>query len=67
MVEHQPENQPAAVNCLQCGFEFSATRISCPSCGMPVPKTAAQTKTKFVRYFIALVVFCALVILIAPR
>jgi uncharacterized paraquat-inducible protein A len=63
----QQEHQAAHIKCAQCDCEFAAQRISCPSCGMPVAKTKAQSKAKFVKYFVALIVFCALVILIAPR
>ena len=61
------QQEAAQIRCAQCDCEFAADKISCPSCGMPVAKTQMQSKAKFIKYFVALVVFCALVIMIAPR
>ncbi|MEH6578062.1 MAG: hypothetical protein V7731_13385 [Amphritea sp.] len=65
--QHAQQQDAARIRCAQCDCEFAADRISCPSCGMPVAKTQTQIKARFIKYFVALVVFCALVIMIAPR
>lgn len=61
------EQQPTTQRCPQCDVEFERDRISCPSCGLPVAKEGMSDQKRYTLYFVGLIIFCALVILIAPR
>ncbi|BBB29502.1 conserved hypothetical protein [Neptunomonas japonica JAMM 1380] len=59
------------ISCSHCGKNFSDELNYCPHCRTP---TAAQkerqinaAQKKFIRYFIALVVFCIIMIVWLPR
>ncbi|WP_293267820.1 hypothetical protein, partial [Neptunomonas sp.] len=59
------------ITCSHCSKSFSDQRGYCPNCKTP---TAAQkekevhaAQKKFIRYFIALVVFCGVMIFWLPR
>ncbi len=59
------------ITCSHCGKAFSEKLSFCPFCKTP---TAAQkerqikaVQKKFIRYFIALVIFCIVMIVWLPR
>ncbi len=55
------------LKCHHCGKPVSAQDASCPHCGMPLPPAGTLTAhRKFVYWFIALAVFCLLLIYWLP-
>jgi len=54
-------------HCQHCGHEVSNDAQKCPYCGIPLPPNHAIQKQKtFVRWFIALVIFCVVMMLWLP-
>ncbi|WP_114694261.1 hypothetical protein [Motiliproteus coralliicola] len=60
----QPDQTRTCSNC-QC--EYPLSRQSCPSCGLPADEGPSDFRKNFSKYFIVLVIICALAIVIAPR
>lgn len=59
------------IYCSHCGLEVDKSILICPKCNAPMlAKTenrAEKNAKKFKYYFIALVIFCFVVIYVAPR
>jgi len=57
--------------CSHCGNEIEADAGSCPVCNAPTTfhgkDWQKKTPTKFIYYFIALVIFCFIIMFTAPR
>jgi hypothetical protein len=53
--------------CEHCGGKVKAGEITCTHCGMPLPPDLGKTpQRKFILFFIALIIFCAVMILWLP-
>ena len=53
--------------CKHCGNEIRRQERRCPHCGIPLPAHKGMAAhQKFVLYFIALVIFCMVMILWLP-
>lgn len=58
------------VKCLYCGGSLEDTLERCPHCGAPshfVRLAAQRRQRRFVLAFIAVALFCLLMILVLPR
>lgn len=58
------------VKCLYCGQPLADTLEQCPHCGAPshfVRLAARRRQRQFVLAFIAIALFCLLMILVLPR
>jgi uncharacterized membrane protein YvbJ len=56
------------LTCKHCGGVVNAGDKNCPHCGIPLPPDFDKDpRRKFVLFFIALIVFCALLIIWLPR
>lgn len=45
--------------CSHCGSDVNAEDTRCASCGIPLPPNHAEQRHRtFIRWFIALVIFC---------
>jgi predicted amidophosphoribosyltransferase len=54
--------------CKHCGRDVAAGEETCAHCGMPLPPDLGKNShLKFKLFFIALIVFCAAMILWLPR
>ena len=54
--------------CNHCGGNVEAGDEKCAHCGMPLPPNFARSpQKKFILYFIALVIFCAVMIVLLPQ
>jgi predicted nucleic acid-binding Zn ribbon protein len=50
----------SGLNCLHCGKAVQEQDTQCPHCGIPLaPNHHTQRVTSFKRWFILLVIFCA--------
>ncbi|MEB8430647.1 DUF2116 family Zn-ribbon domain-containing protein [Cocleimonas sp. KMM 6892] len=55
------------LSCTHCGKTLSADDKYCPHCGMPLAPNQRKTpQGKFILWFIAIVIFCALMIYLLP-
>ena len=53
--------------CKHCGGDVEVGTPACPHCGMPLPADLGKApQRKFILFFIALIIFCALMILWLP-
>jgi predicted amidophosphoribosyltransferase len=56
------------LNCEHCGGEVTAGDKNCSHCGIPLPPDFGKNpRKKFVLFFIALIVFCVVMIIWLPR
>ncbi len=53
--------------CSNCQCQYPISRESCPSCGVLAKEGPSNFRKNFAKYFIVLVIICALAIVIAPR
>jgi len=54
-------------HCQNCDHEVDSTDQTCPHCGIPLPPNHANLKQRrFVIWFIALVIFCFVVMFFLP-
>ncbi len=62
------EPTPAEIRCLYCGKYYPANTPSCPHCQAPThTRTQASRLTRFRWFVLALIVFCAVMIVWLPR
>lgn len=55
------------LTCKHCGGSVEAGETSCSHCGIPLPPNFGKfSQRKFILYFIALVIFCLVMILWLP-
>jgi len=67
-----PEIQPMSqITCFHCARPYDDTQKTCPHCGAPAEPPEKLEKSerqkRFVWMFIALVIFCAIMIVWLPR
>lgn len=55
------------LTCKHCGGQVQAEQRICPNCGIPLPPNHATQKQRvFIRWFIALVIFCVFMMMWLP-
>lgn len=55
------------LSCKHCNGQINVGDKHCPHCGIPLPADLGKTPQKtFIRWFIALVIFCIVMILWLP-
>lgn len=55
------------LECKHCGGSLDADDKNCPHCGIPLPPNFGKApQRKFILYFIALVIFCLVMIIWLP-
>lgn len=54
--------------CKHCGGDTEASDKACSHCGIPLPPDHGKnSQRKFILFFIALVIFCAVMVIWLPR